>query len=32
MTAVDARLEEISKDLRAQIRDLMVTLRGEEAS
>ena len=30
--AVDARLEEISKDLRAQIRDLMVTLRGEEAS
>ena len=30
--AVDARLDDLSRDLRAQIRDLMVTLRGEDAS
>ncbi len=29
---VDARLDELSRDLRAHIRDLMVTLRGEDAS
>lgn len=29
---VDARLDDLSRDLRAQIRDLMVTLRGEDAS
>ena len=28
---VDARLEELARDLRAHIRDLMVTLRGEDA-
>jgi phosphate transport system protein len=30
--AVDARLDDLSRDLRAHIRDLMVTLRGEDAS
>jgi phosphate transport system protein len=29
--AIDARLEDLSRDLRAHIRDLMVTLRGEDA-
>ena len=29
--AVDARVDELSRDLRAHIRDLMVTLRGEDA-
>ena len=29
---VDARLDDLSRDLRAQSRDLMVTLRGEDAS
>lgn len=29
--SVDARLEDLSRDLRAHIRDLMVTLRGEDA-
>ena len=29
---VDARLDDLSRDLRAQIRDLMVTLRGEDAN
>jgi phosphate transport system protein len=28
---IDARLEDLSRDLRAHIRDLMVTLRGEDA-
>ena len=28
---IDTRLEELSRDLRAHIRDLMVTLRGEDA-
>ena len=31
-TAVDARLDELTQDLRTRIRDLMVTLRGEDAS
>ena len=30
--AIDARLDDLSRDLRAHIRDLMVTLRGEDAS
>jgi phosphate transport system protein len=29
---VDARLEELSRDLRAHVRDLVVTLRGDDAS
>jgi phosphate transport system protein len=29
---IDARLDELSRDLRAHIRDLMVTLRGEDAN